>query len=42
MEREGPFIVMDESRMGVAGHTSYIFARLPDETVSVGESGAQG
>ncbi len=35
VEREGQFIVMDESRMGVAGHTSYIFVRLPDEAVYV-------
>lgn len=35
IEREGPFIVMDESRIGVAGYTSYIFVRLPEETVHV-------
>jgi hypothetical protein len=35
IEREGDYIVMDESRTGVAGHTSYIFVRLPEETVHV-------
>lgn len=35
MERDGTLIVIDESKMGVAGHTSFIFVRQPDEAVYV-------
>ena len=35
VESEGQFIVIDESQMGVGGYTSYIYVRLPDQTVYV-------
>ncbi len=35
IEREGQYIVMDESRMGVGGYSSLIYVRLPDEAMYV-------
>jgi hypothetical protein len=35
VEVEGQYYVIDESQMGVGGHTSLIFVKLPEETVHV-------